>query len=224
MGFQTGTQVDPRLLDYSGYAQGMTQAAAITGAMLANIGKEIGEKREEQKQKKATIGLMKDMIKSVPEFQQLTGMDNVIDPTDTDLTTAAKKLYDTLGDDMSQKVTLLALTSLFEDDDDDDDVDPTTVMKFQEMAEQNPMIKLGKTGELMRQTADKGSIFNPFDLASALISGKELNIFGDDPFITVQPTDPILRNIKGGKELQASRSYDPVGADEVPVGDDEVVD
>lgn len=176
MGFQTGTQVDPRLLDYSGYAQGMTQAAAITGAMLANIGKEIGEKREEQKQKKATIGLMKDMIKSVPEFQQLTGMDNVIDPTDADLTTAAKKLYDTLGDDMSQKVTLLALTSLFEDDDDDDDVDPTTVMKFQEMAEQNPMIKLGKTGELMRQTADKGSIFNPFDLASALISGKELNI------------------------------------------------
>ena len=130
MGFQTGTQVDPRLLDYSGYAQGMTQAAAITGAMVANIGKEIGEKREEQKQKKATIGLMKDMIKSVPEFQQLTGMDNVIDPTDADLNTAAKKLYDTLGDDMSQKVTLLALTSLFEDDD-DDDVDPTTVMKFQ---------------------------------------------------------------------------------------------
>ena len=46
-----------------------------------------------------------------------------------------------LGDDMSQKVTLLALTSLFEDDD-DDDVDPSTVMKFQEMAEQNPMLKL----------------------------------------------------------------------------------
>ena len=55
MGFQTGTQVDPRLLDYSGYAQGMTQAAAITGAMLANIGKEIGEKREEQKQKKNVL-------------------------------------------------------------------------------------------------------------------------------------------------------------------------
>jgi hypothetical protein len=201
MGFQTGTQVDPRLLDYSGYAQGMTQAAAITGAMLANIGKEIGEKREEQKQKKATIGLMKDMIKSVPEFQQLTGMDNVIDPTDADLNTAAKKLYDTLGDDMSQKVTLLALTSLFEDDD-DDDVDPTTVMKFQELAETDPMIKLGKTGQLMRQTADKGSIFNPFDLLSALTSGKELNIFGDDPFMDVPISDPLIKNIKGGEEFQ----------------------
>jgi hypothetical protein len=211
MGFQTGTQVDPRLLDYSGYAQGMTQAAAITGAMLANIGKEIGEKREEQKQKKATIGLMKDMIKSVPEFQQLTGMDAVIDPSDADLNTAATKLYDTLGDDMSQKVTLLALTSLFEDDD-DDDVDPTTVMKFQEMAEQNPMIKLGKTGQLMRQTADKGSIFNPIDLLiSAPFFGKELSIFGDDPYMDVPITDPLIKNIKGGKELQASRMYNPVG-------------
>jgi hypothetical protein len=210
MGFQTGTQVDPRLLDYSGYAQGMTQAAAITGAMLANIGKEIGEKREEQKQKKATIGLMKDMIKSVPEFQQLTGMDAVIDPSDADLNTAATKLYDTLGDDMSQKVTLLALTSLFEDDD-DDDVDPTTVMKFQELAETDPMIKLGKTGQLMRQTADKGSIFNPFDLISAVTSGKELNIFGDDPFMDVPISDPLIKNIKGGKEFQKSRMYNPIG-------------
>ena len=45
----------------------------ITGAMLANIGKEIGEKREEQKQKKATIGLMKDMIKSVPAVSTTYG-------------------------------------------------------------------------------------------------------------------------------------------------------
>lgn len=210
MGFQTGTQVDPRFLDYSGYAQGMTQAAAITGAMLANIGKEIGEKREEQKQKKATIGLMKDMIKSVPEFQQLTGMDAVVNPSDADLNTAATKLYDTLGDDMSQKVTLLALTSLFEDDD-DDDVDPSTVMKFQELAETDPMIKLGKTGQLMRQTADKGSIFNPFDLISAVTSGKELNIFGDDPFMDVPISDTLIKNIKGGKEFQESRMYNPVG-------------
>ena len=188
----------------------MTQAAAITGAMLANIGKEIGEKREEQKQKKATIGLMKDMIKSVPEFQQLTGMDAVVNPSDADLNTAATKLYDTLGDDMSQKVTLLALTSLFEDDD-DDDVDPSTVMKFQELAETDPMIKLGKTGQLMRQTADKGSIFNPFDLISAVTSGKELNIFGDDPFMDVPISDTLIKNIKGGKEFQESRMYNPVG-------------
>lgn len=54
MGFQTGTQVDPRLLDYSGYAQGMTQAAAITGAMLANIGKEI-ERREKNRSKRKLL-------------------------------------------------------------------------------------------------------------------------------------------------------------------------
>ena len=211
MGFQTGTQVDPRLLDYSGYAQGMTQAAAITGAMLANIGKEIGEKREEQKQKKATIGLMKDMIKSVPEFQQLTGMDTVVDPSDADLNTAATKLYDTLGDDMSQKVTLLALTSLFEDDD-DDDVDPSTVMKFQEMAEQNPMLKLGPQGQIMRKTAEKGSYLN---FISRFLGGRALDVdftnpFGADPFMEAPLTDPVFDDIKGGKQLQRSRSYNPI--------------
>ena len=78
------------------------------------------------------------------------------------------------------------------------------------------MIKLGKRGELMRQTADKGSIFNPIDLLiRAPFYGKELNIFGDDPFVTIPETDPLIKNIKGGKELQASRSYDPIGTDKV---------
>jgi len=66
-------------------------------------------------------------------------MDTVVDPSDADLNTAATKLYDTLGDDMSQKVTLLALTSLFEDDDDDvyitdedvkDDEEPASDAEF----------------------------------------------------------------------------------------------
>lgn len=214
MAFQSGTQVDPRLLDYSGYAQGITNAAAINAAALQQIGSDIIEAKEKAETKKNTVKLMSGMLKSVPELASLTGMDMVANATDADYTKAATQLFDSFGEDVSKQVTLLALTSMFEDDD-DDDVDPTTVMKFQEMAEQNPMIKLGKTGQLMRQTADKGSIFNPFDLYSAIASGKELNIFGDDPFITVQPTDPILRNIKGGKQLQASRSYDPIGTDEV---------
>ena len=215
MAFQSGTQVDPRLLDYSGYAQGITNAAAINAAALQQIGSDIIEAKEKAETKKNTVKLMSGMLKNVPELASLTGMDMVENATDADYTKAATQLFDSFGEDVSKQVTLLALTSMFEDDD-DDDVDPTTVMKFQEMAEQNPMIKLGPQGQLMRQTADKGSIFNPIDLLiRAPFYGKELNIFGDDPFITIPETDPLIKNIKGGKELQASRSYDPLGADEV---------
>ena len=37
MAFQVGSQVDPRLLDYSGYAQGMTNAALINAQSLADL-------------------------------------------------------------------------------------------------------------------------------------------------------------------------------------------
>ena len=52
MAFQTGTQVDPRLLDYSGYAQGMTQAAAINAQALASLGQAVGKGIEEFNEKK----------------------------------------------------------------------------------------------------------------------------------------------------------------------------
>lgn len=58
MAFQTGTQVDPRLLDYSGYTRGVTQGAAISAQALAQLGAEVGDavdklrkKKEEKKQK-----------------------------------------------------------------------------------------------------------------------------------------------------------------------------
>jgi hypothetical protein len=58
MAFQTGSQVDPRLLDYSGYTRGVTQGAAISAQALAQLGAEVGDavgklrkKKEEKKQK-----------------------------------------------------------------------------------------------------------------------------------------------------------------------------
>lgn len=52
MAFQVGTRVDPRLLDYSGYAQGMTQAAAINAQALASLGQAVGKGIEEFNEKK----------------------------------------------------------------------------------------------------------------------------------------------------------------------------
>lgn len=42
MAFQTGSRIDPRLLDYSGYAQGMSNAAAIQAKAMMEIGEQVG--------------------------------------------------------------------------------------------------------------------------------------------------------------------------------------
>ena len=59
MAFQVGTKVDPRLLDYSGYTRGMTNAALIQQKAMSDLGSTVGnailefsEKREEKKLKK----------------------------------------------------------------------------------------------------------------------------------------------------------------------------
>lgn len=75
MAFQTGSRVDPRLLDYSGYAQGMANAAQIQAAALADLGARVGsqvekyyEKKEEKELKQSTISSIESLIKSNPEF------------------------------------------------------------------------------------------------------------------------------------------------------------
>ena len=59
MAFQVGSKVDPRLLDYSGYTRGMTNAALIQQKAMSDLGSTVGnailefsEKREEKKLKK----------------------------------------------------------------------------------------------------------------------------------------------------------------------------
>lgn len=75
MAFQTGTRVDPSLLNYSGYAQGMANAAQIQAAALADLGARVGsqvekyyENKKEKELKQSTISSIESLIKSNPEF------------------------------------------------------------------------------------------------------------------------------------------------------------
>jgi len=52
MALQAGSRVDPRLLDYSGYAQGMTNAAAINAKALDSLAQSVGKGIEEFNEKK----------------------------------------------------------------------------------------------------------------------------------------------------------------------------
>lgn len=207
MAFQAGSQIDPRLLDYSGYAQGVTNAATIQAASLAQIGADIGEAKKKAETKKNTVKLMGSMIKSMPELGALTGMDQVENPTDADYQKAATTLYDSFGEDMSQKVTLLALSSLF--DDSDKAVDPGTFGKAKEQLEEEG-IEFTDKGPVRRK--EKGSYLNIF---SRFMGGRPLDIdlanpFGRDEFVPVGPEDPSVTGIKGGKQVISSSQYNPI--------------
>lgn len=72
MAFQTGSRVDPRLLDYSGYAQGMTQAAAINAQALASLGQAVGEgidkyneKQLQKQQKKEATPVIASFLRQI---------------------------------------------------------------------------------------------------------------------------------------------------------------
>ena len=82
MGFQTGTQVDPRLLDYSGYAQGITNAATIQATALADLGAKVGtaveeykEKKKEKELKASTISSLTTMILNNKEIAKTLGLE-----------------------------------------------------------------------------------------------------------------------------------------------------
>ena len=69
MAFQVGTRVDPRLLDYSGYAQGMTQAAAIKAQSLMDLGQKVGdtitkyqEKKEDKRKREGFRPVVDDFV------------------------------------------------------------------------------------------------------------------------------------------------------------------
>jgi len=77
MAFQGGSRVDPRLLDYSGYAQGMTNAAAINAQSLADLGAKVGdsintyyEKKKEKEDKTLSVSNISTLIRNNPEFAQ----------------------------------------------------------------------------------------------------------------------------------------------------------
>lgn len=77
MAFQAGSRIDPSLLNYSGYAQGMANAAQIQAAALADLGARVGsqvekyyENKREKQLKQSTISSIESLIKSNPEFAQ----------------------------------------------------------------------------------------------------------------------------------------------------------
>lgn len=203
MAFQAGTPVDPRLLDYSGYARGMTQAAAIEATALADLGNRIGEAIEEAGKKKADKEIKKGLeglLKSNPEFAATLGITPtpsvgeggelvVTQPTDEAYKIGADTIFKTFGRDASKALYGQALLSTFEDDDDDDDLyDPKKIDTFKTSIDSEALKDLYKikNNKLFRRV--KG--------------GKDIEInLGD--------VDPIL-NIEGAEEF-LKLGEDPFG-------------
>ena len=131
MAFQAGTQVDPRLLDYSGLAMGATNAANIQAAALADLGAQVGnavEKFKENKVKKATTDRLATMIKKDPALSTSLGIDPSAEGFDEkEYQIAAKETYNILGADASRAVIA---QNIFGDMFDDDDVDIGAIQKF----------------------------------------------------------------------------------------------
>ena len=196
MAFQSGTRVDPRLLDYSGYARGMTQAAAIEATALADLGNRIGEAIEEAGKKKADKEIKKGLeglLKSNPEFAATLGITPtpsvgaagelvVTQPTDEAYKIGADTIFKTFGRDASKALYGQALLSTFEDDDDDDDLyDPKKIDTFKTSIDSEALKDLYKI---------KGN-----KLFRRVKGGKDIEInLGDvDPILDIEGAEEFLK-------------------------------
>jgi hypothetical protein len=196
MAFQSGTRVDPRLLDYSGYAQGMTQASAIQATALADLGNRIGEAIEEAGKKKADKEIKKGLeglLKSNPEFAATLGITPtpsvgeagelvVTQPTDEAYKIGADTIFKTFGRDASKALYGQALLSTFEDDDDDDDLyDPKKIDSFMKSVESESLKDLYKIkdNKLFRRVKGGKDI--------------EINIGDIDPILDIEGAEEFLK-------------------------------
>lgn len=202
MAFQSGTRVDPRLLDYSGYAQGMTQASAIQAAAIADLGNRVGEAIQEAGKKKADKDLKKGiegLLKSNAEFAAAlnikptpsVGADGqlvVTPPTDEEYKIGADTLFNTFGRDATKALYGQALISSFEDDDDDDDLyDPKKIDSFMKSVDSESLKDLYKIKDnklFRRVKGGKDIEINIGDIDPVLdIEGAEEFLkLGEDPF------------------------------------------
>ena len=144
MAFKTGTQVDPRLLNYGGYAQGMTNASTIQSQAIADLGNRVGEAIGEFKAKKDDKAVktgLQGLLKSNPEFASTLGITGtpsvgedgqlvVTQPTDEDYKVGADTIFKMFGRDASKALYGQALLSSFDDDDDDELYDPKKIDAF----------------------------------------------------------------------------------------------
>lgn len=196
MAFQAGTRVDPRLLDYSGYAQGMTQASAIQAAAIADLGNRVGEAIQEAGKKKADKEIKKGLeglLKSNPEFANTLGIAPtpsvgadgqlvVTQPTDEAYKIGADTIFKTFGRDASKALYGQALLSTFEDDDDDDDLyDPKKIDTFMKSVDSESLKDLYKIedNKLFRRVKGGKDI--------------EINIGDVDPVLDIEGAEEFLK-------------------------------
>lgn len=69
MGFQAGSRIDPRLLDYSGYAQGIVNASRINAQSLMDLGQKVNdtltkyqEKKEDKRKREGFRPIVDDFV------------------------------------------------------------------------------------------------------------------------------------------------------------------
>ena len=202
MAFQAGTPVDPRLLDYSGYARGMTQASAIQAAAIADLGNRVGEAIQEAGNKKADKEIKKGLeglLKSNPEFANTLGISPtpsvgvdgqlvVTPPTDEAYKIGADTIFKTFGRDASKALYGQALLSTFEGDDDDDDLyDPKKIDAFVKSVESESLkdlykIKDNKLFRRVRGGKDRQINLGDVDEILEIEGAEEFLKLGEDPF------------------------------------------
>jgi len=158
MAFKTGTQVDPRLLNYGGYAQGMTNASTIQSQAIADLGNRVGEAIGEFKAKKDDKAIktgLQGLLKGNPEFAETLGIKGtpsagpdgqlvVTQPTDEDFKVGADTIFKMFGRDASKVFYGQALLSSFDDDDDDELYDPKKIDAFVKSVESESLKDLYK--------------------------------------------------------------------------------
>jgi len=195
MAFQSGTRVDPRLLDYSGYARGMTQASAIQAAAIADLGNRVGEAIQEAGKKKADKEIKKGLeglLKSNPEFAATLGITPtpsvgeagelvVTQPTDEAYKIGADTIFKTFGRDASKALYGQALLSSFDDDDDDDLYDPKKIDTFMKSVDSEALKDLYKikNNKLFRKVKGGKDI--------------EINIGDVDPVLDIEGAEEFLK-------------------------------
>jgi hypothetical protein len=192
MAFQTGSQVDPRLLDYSGYTRGVTQGAAISAQALAQLGAEVGDavgklrkKKEEKKQK----GFIADSFIKMGEANAQLGemiLPGFANAEDDEKKLAANTYIEGLGLANATKLNM-ALLAEFLDSDKKTEQKIGNVQTFMNTIEDLPNYRM-KDGKIMYDpTPGKG-----FDERE------------------VRPDDKIFTDYEGGQEFY-DLFYDPKG-------------
>ena len=162
MAFQTGSQVDPRLLDYSGYTRGVTQGAAISAQALAQLGAEVGDavdklrkKKEEKKQKGFIADSFIKMGDANPQLGEMI-LPGFANAEEDEKKLAANTYIEGLGLANATKLNM-ALLAEFLGDDKKEEQKIGNVSSFMNTIEDLPNYRM-KDGKIMYDpTPGKGS-------------------------------------------------------------------